>query len=173
MFKPSLRFPFVALLVSGGHSQLMRVTGVGRYDLLGETHDDAAGEAFDKTAKLLGLGYPGGPALARLAEEGTRSKVHATLARRATPTVIGRDIAGLLGYGPEYSIRTGAVRDVTKTDASWTSRRTAPNLRAGGSARPASPTRCTITGSAAHGGPVWFGLYSGRQSGRRCEGQRA
>lgn len=64
------RFPFVALLVSGGHTQLMRVSGVGQYELLGETLDDAAGEAFDKTAKLLGLGYPGGPQLARLAEEG-------------------------------------------------------------------------------------------------------
>ncbi len=64
------RFPFVALLVSGGHTQLMAVHGVGRYALLGETIDDAAGEAFDKTAKLLGLGYPGGPALARLAEFG-------------------------------------------------------------------------------------------------------
>ena len=63
-------FPFVALLVSGGHTQLMRVEGVGRYALLGETQDDAAGEAFDKTAKLLGLGYPGGPALSRLAETG-------------------------------------------------------------------------------------------------------
>jgi N6-L-threonylcarbamoyladenine synthase len=65
------QFPFVALLVSGGHTQLMRVDGVGRYELLGETQDDAAGEAFDKTAKLLGLGYPGGPALSRLAEQGT------------------------------------------------------------------------------------------------------
>ena len=64
------RFPFVALLVSGGHTQLMRVDGVGRYALLGETVDDAAGEAFDKSAKLLGLGYPGGPALARLADFG-------------------------------------------------------------------------------------------------------
>jgi len=63
-------FPFVALLVSGGHTQLMRVQAVGQYELLGETIDDAAGEAFDKSAKLLGLGYPGGPALARLAEEG-------------------------------------------------------------------------------------------------------
>ncbi|MDR1349492.1 MAG: tRNA (adenosine(37)-N6)-threonylcarbamoyltransferase complex transferase subunit TsaD [Zoogloeaceae bacterium] len=63
-------FPFVALLVSGGHTQLMGVTGVGRYELLGETQDDAAGEAFDKTAKLLGLPYPGGPALSRLAETG-------------------------------------------------------------------------------------------------------
>ena len=64
------QFPFAALLVSGGHTQLMRVDGVGRYALLGETIDDAAGEAFDKSAKLMGLGYPGGPALARLAEEG-------------------------------------------------------------------------------------------------------
>jgi N6-L-threonylcarbamoyladenine synthase len=64
------QFPFVALLVSGGHTQLMRVDGVGAYALLGETIDDAAGEAFDKSAKLLGLGYPGGPALARLAEFG-------------------------------------------------------------------------------------------------------
>jgi N6-L-threonylcarbamoyladenine synthase len=63
-------FPFVALLVSGGHTQLMRVDGVGRYEMLGETIDDAAGEAFDKSAKLLGLGYPGGPALAALAEHG-------------------------------------------------------------------------------------------------------
>ncbi|WP_119155782.1 tRNA (adenosine(37)-N6)-threonylcarbamoyltransferase complex transferase subunit TsaD [Caldimonas tepidiphila] len=63
-------FPFVALLVSGGHTQLMRVDGVGRYELLGETIDDAAGEAFDKSAKLLGLGYPGGPQLARMAEYG-------------------------------------------------------------------------------------------------------
>lgn len=63
-------FPFVALLVSGGHTQLMRVDGVGRYILLGDTLDDAAGEAFDKSAKLMGLGYPGGPALAQLAATG-------------------------------------------------------------------------------------------------------
>jgi len=67
---PCPDFPFVALLVSGGHTQLMRVDDVGLYTLLGETMDDAAGEAFDKTAKLLGLGYPGGPALARLADQG-------------------------------------------------------------------------------------------------------
>ena len=63
-------FPFVALLVSGGHTQLMKVNAVGQYELMGESVDDAAGEAFDKTAKLLGLPYPGGPALARLAESG-------------------------------------------------------------------------------------------------------
>jgi len=64
-------FPFVALLVSGGHTQLMRVDGVGQYILLGESLDDAAGEAFDKTAKLLGLPYPGGPILSKLAGQGT------------------------------------------------------------------------------------------------------
>ena len=63
-------FPFIALLVSGGHTQLMRVDGVGQYEILGETIDDAAGEAFDKSAKLMGLGYPGGPALSRLAQQG-------------------------------------------------------------------------------------------------------
>ena len=63
-------FPFVALLVSGGHTQLMRVDGVGRYAMLGESIDDAAGEAFDKSAKLMGLAYPGGPLLARMAENG-------------------------------------------------------------------------------------------------------
>ncbi|MBS0328716.1 MAG: tRNA (adenosine(37)-N6)-threonylcarbamoyltransferase complex transferase subunit TsaD [Proteobacteria bacterium] len=67
-------FPFVALLVSGGHTQLMQVSGVGRYMLLGETLDDAAGEAFDKTAQLLGLGYPGGPALSKLAATGDASR---------------------------------------------------------------------------------------------------
>jgi N6-L-threonylcarbamoyladenine synthase len=68
--EPAPEFPFVALLVSGGHTQLVEVTGIGRYRLLGESLDDAAGEAFDKTAKILGLPYPGGPALAALAEKG-------------------------------------------------------------------------------------------------------
>lgn len=68
--EPMPEFPFIALLVSGGHTQLMRVDGVGQYRLLGETLDDAAGEAFDKTAQLLGLGYPGGPAISGLAESG-------------------------------------------------------------------------------------------------------
>ncbi|PXW86845.1 O-sialoglycoprotein endopeptidase [Nitrosomonas sp. Nm84] len=67
---PAPSFPFIALLVSGGHTQLMQVDGVGQYKLLGETVDDAAGEAFDKTAKLLGLGYPGGAALSKLAQQG-------------------------------------------------------------------------------------------------------
>lgn len=64
-------FPFVALLVSGGHTQLISVAAIGEYELLGESLDDAAGEAFDKTAKMMGLGYPGGPRLAKLAESGT------------------------------------------------------------------------------------------------------
>lgn len=67
-------FPFVALLVSGGHTQLMRVDGIGRYELLGESLDDAAGEAFDKAAKMLGLDYPGGPRIAALAEQGTAGR---------------------------------------------------------------------------------------------------
>jgi N6-L-threonylcarbamoyladenine synthase len=73
--EPAPAFPFVALLVSGGHTQLMRVGGPGKYELLGETQDDAAGEAFDKTAKLLGLGYPGGPAVSALAERGVPGKL--------------------------------------------------------------------------------------------------
>ncbi|HVT34784.1 MAG TPA: tRNA (adenosine(37)-N6)-threonylcarbamoyltransferase complex transferase subunit TsaD [Nevskiaceae bacterium] len=67
---PAPEFPFIALLVSGGHTQLVAVRGIGQYELLGESLDDAAGEAFDKTAKLLGLPYPGGPHLARLAQQG-------------------------------------------------------------------------------------------------------
>ena len=68
------RFPFIALLVSGGHTQIMKVTDIGDYELLGDTLDDAAGEAFDKTAKLLGLPYPGGAALAKLAQNGTAGR---------------------------------------------------------------------------------------------------
>ncbi|TNF91323.1 MAG: tRNA (adenosine(37)-N6)-threonylcarbamoyltransferase complex transferase subunit TsaD [Gammaproteobacteria bacterium] len=69
-------FPFVALLVSGGHTMLIEVDGIGHYRLLGQSVDDAVGEAFDKTAKLLGLGYPGGPALARLAKKGNPARFH-------------------------------------------------------------------------------------------------
>ncbi|MEQ1601079.1 MAG: tRNA (adenosine(37)-N6)-threonylcarbamoyltransferase complex transferase subunit TsaD, partial [Methylophilaceae bacterium] len=71
---PAPAFPFVALLVSGGHTQLMRVDNIGAYQLLGDTLDDAAGEAFDKTAKLLGLGYPGGPAVSTLAAQGNSGR---------------------------------------------------------------------------------------------------
>jgi N6-L-threonylcarbamoyladenine synthase len=67
-------FPFVALLVSGGHTMMVRVDGIGQYEMLGESVDDAAGEAFDKTAKLLGLDYPGGPALSKMAEKGTQGR---------------------------------------------------------------------------------------------------
>ena len=69
-------FPFIALLVSGGHTQLIKVTGIGEYALLGESIDDAAGEAFDKTAKLLGLDYPGGAKLSKLAEQGNVKRFH-------------------------------------------------------------------------------------------------
>ncbi len=71
---PKPDVPFVALLVSGGHTQLVRVDAIGQYEIVGESIDDAAGEAFDKTAKMLGLGYPGGPAVARLAERGDPSR---------------------------------------------------------------------------------------------------
>ena len=71
--QPAPEFPFIALLVSGGHTQLLHVAGLGNYELLGDTLDDAAGEAFDKTAQLLGLGYPGGPAVSRIAEFGVPS----------------------------------------------------------------------------------------------------
>ncbi len=71
---PAPTFPFVALLVSGGHSMLVSVNGIGQYEVLGQTLDDAAGEAFDKTAKMLGLPYPGGPHLARAAEQGDDSR---------------------------------------------------------------------------------------------------
>ena len=79
--------PFVALLVSGGHTQLVRVAAVGRYEMLGESIDDAAGEAFDKTAKLLGLGYPGGPAIARLAESGDAKRFRLPRPMLARPTL--------------------------------------------------------------------------------------
>lgn len=69
-------FPFIALLVSGGHSLLVQVNAIGDYQILGESLDDAAGEAFDKTAKLLGLPYPGGPHLAKLAEQGDPERFH-------------------------------------------------------------------------------------------------
>lgn len=67
-------FPFIALLVSGGHTQLVKVEGVGQYEVLGESLDDAAGEAFDKAAKMMGLAYPGGPALSKLAEQGDENR---------------------------------------------------------------------------------------------------
>ena len=97
-------FPFVALLVSGGHTQLLDVTGVGRYALLGDTIDDAAGEAFDKSAKLLGLGYPGGPALARLAAFGDPS------AYALPRPLIQRDSLDFSFAGLKTAVRTHAER---------------------------------------------------------------
>ncbi|HEY2187584.1 MAG TPA: tRNA (adenosine(37)-N6)-threonylcarbamoyltransferase complex transferase subunit TsaD [Caldimonas sp.] len=98
------RFPFVALLVSGGHTQLLQVEDVGRYELLGDTIDDAAGEAFDKSAKLLGLGYPGGPALARLAAFGDPTGY--TLPR----PLLRRDSLDFSFAGLKTAVRTHAAR---------------------------------------------------------------
>ena len=111
------KFPFVALLVSGGHSQLMRVDGVGQYQLLGDTLDDAAGEAFDKTAKLLGLGYPGGPALAKLAATG---KARFTLPR---PMLKSKDLdfsfSGLKTAVLTLVNNNQPLDDVLKADIAW------------------------------------------------------
>jgi len=97
-------FPFVALLVSGGHTQLLHVTDVGRYALLGDTIDDAAGEAFDKSAKLLGLGYPGGPALARLADFGDPE------AYALPRPLLQRDSLDFSFAGLKTAVRTHAAR---------------------------------------------------------------
>ncbi len=97
-------FPFVALLVSGGHTMLVEVDGVGQYKVLGQTLDDAAGEAFDKTAKLLGLGYPGGPALARLAEQGDADRFK-----------LPRPMLNRPGLEFSFSGLKTAVRDLLKT----------------------------------------------------------
>ncbi|MBC7697131.1 MAG: tRNA (adenosine(37)-N6)-threonylcarbamoyltransferase complex transferase subunit TsaD [Bacteroidia bacterium] len=110
-------FPFVALLVSGGHSQLMRVDGIGEYELLGDTLDDAAGEAFDKTAKLLGLGYPGGPALAKLAAFG---KPHFKLPR---PLLNSGDLnfsfSGLKTAVLTLANQHQPLDETTKADIAW------------------------------------------------------
>ena len=111
------QFPFVALLVSGGHSQLMRVDGIGQYQLLGDTLDDAAGEAFDKTAKLLGLGYPGGPALAKLAASG---KSQFTLPR---PMLNSGDLnfsfSGLKTAVLTLANKNQPLTDAIKADIAW------------------------------------------------------
>jgi N6-L-threonylcarbamoyladenine synthase len=108
-------FPFIALLVSGGHTQLMRVEGVGHYELLGESIDDAAGEAFDKSAKLLGLGYPGGPALSQLAEQGD-----AKAFKLPRPLMHSRDLdfsfAGLKTAVLTQAKKLGADLDNRKAD---------------------------------------------------------
>ena len=109
-------FPFVALLVSGGHSQFLEVTGIGEYKLLGETIDDAAGEAFDKSAQLLGLGYPGGPAVAGLAEGGVpgRFRLPRPLLRKQ-----GLDLsfAGLKTAVLTQVQKLGGTQALLKTDA--------------------------------------------------------
>jgi len=105
-------FPFVALLVSGGHTQLLRVGEVGDYALLGDTIDDAAGEAFDKSAKLLGLGYPGGPALARMAEFGDPA------AFRLPRPLLRRGSLDFSFAGLKTAVRTHAMKlDNTCTQA--------------------------------------------------------
>lgn len=105
---PKPEFPFVALLVSGGHTQLMRVEAVGQYQLLGETLDDAAGEAFDKTAKLLGLGYPGGPQLAGLANQGDESQFD-----------LPRPLLNRQGYDFSFSgLKTAVLQQVRKLSGS-------------------------------------------------------
>ncbi|MGB1580883.1 MAG: tRNA (adenosine(37)-N6)-threonylcarbamoyltransferase complex transferase subunit TsaD [Nevskiales bacterium] len=97
-------FPFIALLVSGGHTMLVEVDGIGDYKILGQTLDDAAGEAFDKTAKLLGLGYPGGPALARCAENGDPDRFK-----------LPRPMLNRPGLDFSFSGLKTAVRDLLKT----------------------------------------------------------
>ena len=100
-------YPFLALLVSGGHSMLIAVRGLGRYRLLGTTLDDAVGEAFDKTAKLLGLGYPGGPALAALAESGNE-----------TAYELPRPMLNKPGYDFSFSgLKTAVMLEVRRTEA--------------------------------------------------------
>lgn len=123
-------FPFIALLVSGGHTQLMRVDGVGAYVLLGETIDDAAGEAFDKTAKLLGLPYPGGPQLAQMSESGDaqafkfpRPLMHSSdldFSFAGLKTAVLTQIKRLVGDAPEGATVKGAgvqsLPDVMRRD---------------------------------------------------------
>jgi N6-L-threonylcarbamoyladenine synthase len=114
---PAPEFPFIALLVSGGHSMLVEVAGLGRYRVLGETLDDAAGEAFDKTAKVLGLGYPGGPALARLAEQGGPGRL------RLPRPMLNRPGLDFSFSGLKTAVITG-IRDIelddqSRADVAW------------------------------------------------------
>jgi N6-L-threonylcarbamoyladenine synthase len=114
---PAPEFPFIALLVSGGHSMLVEVLGLGRYRVLGETLDDAAGEAFDKTAKVLGLGYPGGPAIARLAEQGRPGRL------RLPRPMLNRPGLDFSFSGLKTAVITG-IRDLeldeqAKADVAW------------------------------------------------------
>lgn len=109
------RFPFVALLVSGGHSQLIQVTAIGQYQLLGESIDDAAGEAFDKTAKLLGLPYPGGALLAKLATNGTENAF--TFPRPMTDRPgLDMSFSGLKTFAANTIQRQSPLSEQTKAD---------------------------------------------------------
>ena len=114
---PAPPFPFIALLVSGGHTQLVEVRGMGEYRILGETLDDAAGEAFDKTAKVLGLGYPGGPAIARMAESGGPGALRLPRPLLDRPgldfSFSGLKTAVIVG------IRDLALDEPTKADVAW------------------------------------------------------
>jgi len=112
---PAPEFPFLALMVSGGHSQLIEVLGVGRYRIVGETLDDAAGEAFDKVARLLGLPYPGGPELAALAERGDGRRFSLPRRRRLVAGAPPRRRRGIVSSGgrrhPDGQVPAGARGD--------------------------------------------------------------
>ena len=112
---PRPELPFVALLVSGGHTQLVRVDSIGRYDILGESIDDAAGEAFDKTAKMLGLGYPGGPAVARLAERGNTARFKFPRPMTDRPG-LDFSFSGLKTHTRSTLQRLGALTEQDKAD---------------------------------------------------------
>jgi N6-L-threonylcarbamoyladenine synthase len=112
---PRPELPFVALLVSGGHTQLVRVDSIGRYDILGESIDDAAGEAFDKTAKMLGLGYPGGPAVARLAERGDTARFKFPRPMTDRPG-LDFSFSGLKTHTRSTLQRLGALSELDKAD---------------------------------------------------------
>jgi N6-L-threonylcarbamoyladenine synthase len=110
-------FPFLALLVSGGHTQLIQVNDIGSYQILGESIDDAAGEAFDKTAKLLGLEYPGGPLLAKLAEQGTPNKFHFPRPMLDRPG-LAFSFSGLKTHALN-TIQQTELTDQNKADIAW------------------------------------------------------
>ena len=98
------QFPFIALLVSGGHTQLVQAHGIGRYQLLGESLDDAAGEAFDKVGKMLGLPYPAGPEVARLARRGAPGRFRFPRPMTNRPG-LDFSFSGLKTFGPQYHRR--------------------------------------------------------------------
>ena len=148
------QFPFIALLVSGGHTQLMRVEGVGDYALLGETIDDAAGEAFDKSAKLLGLGYPGGPALARAGAARRADRPSSCRGRCCTAAILDFSFAGL---------KTAVLTQVRKLGAAPSDAAACrlAAIDAGGDRRGAGArsrcARCAPAASHAPGGGRWRG----------------